>query len=172
MRRYRSGNYKMAMTLTAFIIFLGLFTALYFVQGGYHSGIPAFFIFGVVFTAFLLNGVTMVVLVITELIWYSLLIVYSYYHQQTLNYNEKHYMVRVVLDMVLVALSLAITMYCQIRIYRKKQQLWGVFPQPPVPWPVSVSLKKRNFNDVFHNKNLLLMNYTELAFSQERCLWQ
>ena len=119
---HRTRNYKMAMTLTAFIIFIGLFTALYFIQGGYHSGIPAFFIFGVVFTAFLLNGATMVVLVIIELIWYVAVIYYSYYNPQTLNENEYYYMSRVILDMVLVAVSLAVTMYFQIRVYRKKQQ--------------------------------------------------
>ena len=119
---HRTGNYKMAMTLTAFIIFLGLFTALYFIQGGYHSGIPSFFIFGVVFTAFLLNGATMLILVIIELIWYVSLILYSYYHPQSLNNNEYYYMSRVILDMTLVAISLAVTMYFQIRVYRKKQR--------------------------------------------------
>ncbi len=119
---HRTGNYKMAMTLTAFIIFLGLFTALYFIQGGYHSGIPAFFIFGVVFTAFLLDGISMLILVIIELIWYVSLILYSYYHPQSLNTNEYNFMTRVILDMTLVSISLAVTMYCQIRVYRKKQQ--------------------------------------------------
>lgn len=118
----RSGNYKVAMILTVFGVFLGLFSALFFIQGGYHSGIPAFFIFGVVFTAFLLDGVTMVVLIVIELLWYTGLCLYSYYHPVTLENNEKYYMSRVVMDMVIVALSLAITMYCQIRVYRKKQQ--------------------------------------------------
>lgn len=119
---HNTGNYKMAMTLTVVIIFIGLFTALYFIQGGYHSGIPAFFVFGVVFTAFLLDGAIMVSLVLLELAWYVGVIYYSYYHPETLNDNEYYYMTRVVLDMTLVALSLAITMYCQIRVYRKKQQ--------------------------------------------------
>ena len=118
----KTGNYKIAMTLTAFIIFIGLFTALYFIQGGYHSGIPAFFIFGVVFTAFLLDGVTMIVLVLIELVWYVGVIVYSYKNPQTLNSDEYNFMTRVLLDMVLVAVSLAVTMYCQIRVYRKKQR--------------------------------------------------
>ncbi len=119
---HRTGNYKMAMTLTAFIIFIGLFTALYFIQGGYHSGIPAFFIFGVVFTAFLLDGAAMIVLVIIELVWYVGLIIYSYHHPSTLNTNENNFMTRVILDMTLVSISLAVTMYCQIRVYRKKQK--------------------------------------------------
>ncbi|MCR5673419.1 MAG: response regulator [Lachnospiraceae bacterium] len=119
---HRTGNYKMAMIITAFIVFLGLFTALFFIQGGYHSGIPAFFIFGVVFTAFLLNGIPMVILVIIELIWYVSLILYSYHHPETLGGDEYNFMTRVIVDMVLVSVSLAITMYCQIRVYRKKQQ--------------------------------------------------
>lgn len=119
---HKTGNYKMAMTLTAFIIFIGLFTALYFIQGGYRSGIPSFFIFGVVFTAFLLNGRAMVILVLTEIAWYTGLIFYSYYHPQPMNADEYSYMSRVAMDMVLVAISLAVTMYCQIRVYRKKQQ--------------------------------------------------
>ena len=119
---HKTGNYKMAMTLTAFIIFIGLFTALYFIQGGYRSGIPSFFIFGVVFTAFLLNGRAMVILVLTELAWYTGLIFYSYYHPQPMNADEYSYMSRVAMDMVLVAISLAVTMFCQIRVYRKKQQ--------------------------------------------------
>ncbi len=119
---HRTGNYKMAMTLTAVIIFIGLFTALYFIQGGYHSGIPAFFIFGVVFTAFLLDGAAMAILIAIELIWYVSLILYSYYHPQTLNTDEHNYMTRVILDMTLVAVSLALTMYLQIRVYRQKQQ--------------------------------------------------
>ncbi len=118
---HKTGNYRMAMILTVFIVFIGLFSFLYFAQGGYHSGIPAFFVFGVVFTAFLLDGATMVVLVVAELIWYVSLCVYSYYHPETLNNDEKYYMARVTLDMVIVAISLATTMYCQIRVYRKKQ---------------------------------------------------
>ncbi len=119
---HRTGNYKGAMILTVFAIFLGLFSVLYFIQGGYHSGIPSFFIFGVVFTAFLLDGPIMIVMVVLELMWYTGLCLYSYYHPVTLENNERYYMSRVILDMVLVGLSLAITMYCQIRVYRKKQQ--------------------------------------------------
>ena len=119
---HRTGNYKTAMMLTAFIVFIGLFGALYFIQGGYHSGIPAFFIFGVVFTAFLLDGTVMAVLIILELVWYAALILYSYHHPQMLNTDEYNFMTRIMLDMMIVSVSLAVTMYCQIRVYRRKQQ--------------------------------------------------
>ena len=118
---HKTGNYKRAMILTVFLIFMGLFTFLYFIQGGYHGGIPSFFIFGVVFTAFLLDGISMVVLILIELAWYILLILYSFYHPVTLNNDERFYMTCVIMDMTLVAVSLAVTMYFQIRVYRKKQ---------------------------------------------------
>ena len=118
---HKTGNYKGAMTLTAFLIFMGLFTFLYFIQGGYHGGIPSFFIFGIVFTAFLLDGIPMVILIGIELAWYTTLILYSYYHPMTLNNDEKFYMTCVIMDMSLVAISLAVTMYFQIRVYKKKQ---------------------------------------------------
>ncbi|MBP5762180.1 MAG: response regulator [Lachnospiraceae bacterium] len=118
---HKTGNYKRAMILTVFLIFMGLFTFLYFLQGGYHGGIPSFFIFGVVFTAFLLDGISMVVLIFIELAWYISLILYSYYHPMTLNNDERFYMTCVIMDMTLVALSLAVTMYFQIHVYRKKQ---------------------------------------------------
>ena len=119
---HKTKNYKMAMTLTVFIIFIGLFSFLYFIQGGYHGGIPSFFIFGIVFTAFLLDGIPMMVLITLEIIWYVSLILYSYYHPAVLNNDEKFYMNCVIMDMTLVAISLALTMYFQIRVYRKKQQ--------------------------------------------------
>ena len=118
---HKTGNYKKAMILTVFLIFIGLFTALYFIHGGYHGGIPSFFIFGIVFTAFLLDGISMVVLILLELGWYSAIILYSYFHPVTLSNDEKFYMISVIMDMVLVALSLAITMYFQIRVYSKKE---------------------------------------------------
>ena len=118
----KTGKYKRAMIYTVFLIFIALFTSLYFLQGGYHGGIPCFFIFGIVCTAFLMDGITMAVLVVFELAWYISLILYSYYHPSCFSADETSYMICVVMDMTLVAVSLAMTMYFQIRGYRKKQQ--------------------------------------------------
>ena len=63
----------------------------------------------------------MVILIGIELAWYTTLILYSYYHPMTLNNDEKFYMTCVIMDMSLVAISLAVTMYFQIRVYKKKQ---------------------------------------------------
>ena len=120
----KTGNYRAAMILTVFIIFLGLFTFIYLASGGYYAGMPFFFVFAVVFTAFLLDGIVMPVLIIIELIWYALLCLYSYYHPETMFIagGEKVHVLDAVVCQSIVSVSLALTMYLQIRIYRKKQQ--------------------------------------------------
>ncbi len=51
----RTGHYRSATVLTVLVIFLGLFTFLFFKNGGYEGGVPYFFVFAAVFTAFLLD---------------------------------------------------------------------------------------------------------------------
>lgn len=120
----KTNNYRMGIILTIAIIFLGLFTLLFFSGGGYHSGMPAYFIFAVVFTAFMVKGVMMPVLVVIEMVWYTLLCFYAYYNPATVNnlINEEAYLEDILISQSVVSISLALAMYFQIRVYRKKQQ--------------------------------------------------
>ncbi len=119
----KTGNYKLAMILTILIIFIGLFTFLFFSGGGYHSGMPCFFIFAVVFTAFLLDGIIMPVFVLIEIVWYALICLYVYYNPGSVVpvQGEESLLTDILVDEIIVSISLAITMYFQIRVYRKKQ---------------------------------------------------
>lgn len=120
----KTGNYRRAITLTIVIIFLGLFTLLFFSGGGYHSGMPAYFIFAVVFTAFMTNGIMMPILVGVEMVWYTVICLYAYFHPEMVNMinGEMAYLEDILISQTVVSLSLALTMYFQIRIYRKNQQ--------------------------------------------------
>ena len=120
----RTGNYRMAMILTVLAIFFGLFTFLYLTNGGYYGGVPYFFVFATVFTAFLLDGIIMPVFVALELLWYAGLCIYTYYHPSVnlLEGNEEIRMMDVVVCETIVSIALSIAMYLQIRVYRKKQQ--------------------------------------------------
>ncbi len=120
----KTGNYRLAIVLTIIIIFLGLFTVLFFSGGGYHSGMPAFFIFAVVFTAFMLRGILMPLFILIEILWYILICLYVYAKPEAavpLN-GEEAFLTDVIVCMTVVSISLALTMYFQIRVYRKKQQ--------------------------------------------------
>lgn len=119
----KTGNYKRAMVLTVLIIFIGLFTVIYLASGGFYAGVPFFFVFAVVFTAFLLNGVTMAVLVIFELAWYAALSLHTYYNPMSvkMNASKEVFIMDAIVCETIVSISLAVTMYFQIRVYRKNQ---------------------------------------------------
>lgn len=119
----KSGNFRVAMILTVVIVFLAFFTFLFLSTGGIYSGFPYFFVFAVVFTAFLLDGAVMIVLVVIELIWYGLLCFYTYYYPIAAAPATEGmgFVSDVVLCETLVSAILAASMYLQMRLYRKKQ---------------------------------------------------
>ena len=127
----KTGNYRRAMILTVLIIFIGLFSFIYLASGGFYAGVPFFFVFATVFTAFLLDGVVMAVLVILELSWYAALSLFTYYYPEVVKMNatKEVFIVDAVVCETVVSISLAITMYFQIRLYRKKQQELNVAVQ-------------------------------------------
>lgn len=119
----KTGKYKTAMTLTVFAVFLVMFTFIFFNGGGYNSGAPIFFVFAMVFTAFLLSGKTAVILIILEVVWYSFICIYAYENPtlvRRLN-GEKEIMYDVLACAMVAGLVLAITMYLQTSVYRAKQ---------------------------------------------------
>lgn len=119
----KTGNYMRAMVLTVIVIFIGLFTFLFLSNGAYYGGVPFFFIFATVFTAFLLNGPIMPVMLVFELAWYAVLCIYSYYYPpSSVEMDAGVRVADVIVCETIVSISLAITMYFQIRVYRKKQK--------------------------------------------------
>lgn len=119
----KTGNFRFAMVLTVVIIFLGFFTYLFLNTGGINSGFPYFFVFAVVFTAFLLDGAVMPILVVIELVWYGLLCFYTYYFPvaDAPSTEGLGYVSDVVLCETLVSAILAVSMFFQMKLYRKKQ---------------------------------------------------
>ena len=122
---HRTGQDRIPISITVFVVFIGLFSYLFFTSGGYRSGIPLFFVMAIVFTAFMLNGAIMPILVTFELLWYVGLCLFAYYNPETidslLNYNEADYVLDIIVSVVISSVVLASTAYFEVRIYRKKQ---------------------------------------------------
>ncbi|MCR5665260.1 MAG: response regulator [Eubacterium sp.] len=120
----KTGRYKGPMIITVLAIFLGLFTLLFQSGGGYKSGVPSFFIFAIVFTAFMLDGRIMPILVAVEIGWYGFLCIYTYFHPLPSEsiLNDQEFMIDVVTCQSIVSIALAVTMYLQIRVYKRKQE--------------------------------------------------
>lgn len=80
--------YRITKKLQACIVgcLLGLniliFPALYFTVGGIKSGMPIYFVMGLVFTVLMLDIKPMIVMLIVESIWYILVFRYSYLHPE------------------------------------------------------------------------------------------
>lgn len=120
----KTGKYQIAMVITVFVVFIGIFSGIYISDGGYIGGAPEFFVFSIVFTAFLLEGVVAIVMIAIEIVWYSGLCIYSYLHPEIVDHfsNEQDVVIDIIACFIMASLALAATMYYQVRLYRRKQQ--------------------------------------------------
>lgn len=119
----KTGKYQIAMMITIAVVFLGLFTFIFFQGGGYHSGAPLFFVFAIVFTAFLLQNRVGIVFIIIEVVWYNVICIIAYKYPETVTPldSEKNIMVDIISCAVISGLILANTMYLLLKVYRTKQ---------------------------------------------------
>lgn len=120
----KTGKYQIAMVITIFVVFIGIFSGIYISGGGYAGGAPEFFVFAIVFTAFLLDGFVAIIMIAIEIAWYSGICVYSYLHPEVVDHfsDEKDVVIDIIACFIIASLSLAATMYYQVRVYRKKQK--------------------------------------------------
>ena len=119
-----SGRYQLCYMITVICIFMGLFPALFFSSGGYHSGMPSFFIFAVLFTVFMLEGKKMVVMAVLELALYTSLCLYAFYNPESINFfdTEADFLTDVVVGFLAVSAALGITMSLHFRLYNQRQR--------------------------------------------------
>ena len=120
----RSGRYRLCYIITIAGVFTGLFPYMFFSAGGYHSGMPSFFIFAVIFTIFMLEGRAAALMALLELLIYTGICVYAYYRPGAVAFlkNEGALLADVIFGFVTVSLALGITMFLQIRLYRNHQK--------------------------------------------------
>jgi hypothetical protein len=67
----RTKRFKRCFLLTVIAVFMIVFPILFFTGGGYHSGMPNFFVFGIVFTVLMLEGQRRTVFTILLVALYS-----------------------------------------------------------------------------------------------------
>ena len=100
-----------------------LFPIMFFKSGGYKGGMTSFYIFGILFTIFMLEGWLMFFCVWLELIIYIFTIGIAYYYPDTVIWfqSEKEIVVDVLTGVVVSSASLGVAMYLHFRIYKKQQ---------------------------------------------------
>jgi signal transduction histidine kinase len=118
-----SGKYQRCYMIAIICIFFGLFPFLFFSAGGYHSGMPSFFIFAVLFTVFMLEGKKMVVMTVLELAFYTTLCIYAYYNPGKVDFfnTEADFLSDILLGFLTVSAALGVTMSMHFRMYKQRQ---------------------------------------------------
>ena len=67
---YYSGKYQQCYLITIVMIFLLVFPVMFFTSGGYHGGMPAFFVFAIIFTGLMLETKRALIVSLLEIVLY------------------------------------------------------------------------------------------------------
>lgn len=121
---YKSGKYQQCYMFTTIIIFLIFFPVLFFTGGGYHSGMPSFFVFAVLFTVFMLEGKKMIVMAVIEMLVYIGICLAAYAYPQSVRFfqTEQELLTDIIIGFSSVSLALGVTLYIHFRMYNKQQR--------------------------------------------------
>lgn len=120
----KGGRYQICYMITIVAIFLVGFPFFFFNNGGYYGTIPYFFIFALVFTAFMLEGKKAFIMVGVEVLFYVGLCLYAYlfFIPEEFYISSLNVMITCVFGFVVVGLALSIVMLLQFRLYNEQQK--------------------------------------------------
>ena len=104
--------------------FFVLFPVLFFRMGGYYGGIPLFLVFAVVFTIFMLEGKTAVIVTALQLALYIGIYIFAYMNPSSVSAfpTERGVFASNMQDLIIVCVALGATMYAQVSLYRSQQR--------------------------------------------------
>lgn len=120
----RTGRYQLCYFITIVAIFMVLFPVLFFTAGGYHSGMPSFFVFAVAFTILMLEGKRAIVMSVLELLLYLSICVIAFRHPHLVNTwgAEQDLLTDVIVGFVSVSAVLGTMLYLHFRLYNQQQK--------------------------------------------------
>ena len=122
---YKSGRYQFCYVVTIIIIFLMMFPYLFFKSGGYKGGMVSFYIFGILFTVFMLEGKVMFFTAFMEMVVYIATIIIAYQNPQMVVWfsSEKEVVMDLLIGFCASSISVAAVMYLHFRMYNKQQEI-------------------------------------------------
>ena len=120
----KTGRFQLCYGITIAAIFMGGFSAFFLLGGGYYGSMPYFFVFAVVFTIFMLQGKTAIIMAVIELALYSALCLYRYHNLNIdpVYFESESILYETLFGFILVAAALGITMFIQLRLYNGQQK--------------------------------------------------
>lgn len=122
---YKSGKYQFCYVVTIIMIFLVMFPYLFFKSGGYKGGMISFYMFGILFTIFMLEGKAMFFTVTAEMAVYITTILIAYHNPRMVIWftSEKEVVADLLMGFCASTISVALAMYLHFRMYNKQQNI-------------------------------------------------
>jgi len=99
-----------------------IFPALYLTSGGYHSGMPVYFVCAMLFTIFLLEGKTMLIMAALELAIYAALFLYAYHKPIQPLDSEAKIFTDIFSCFVSAGITSGVALFMHIRLYDRKNR--------------------------------------------------
>lgn len=120
----RTGRYQLCYLITIAAIFLVLFPIMFFTAGGYHSGMPSFFVFAVAFTILMLEGKKAIVVSIVEILLYLAICLIAFRYPELVKVwdTEQDLLTDVMVGFVSVSAVLGAMLYLHFRLYTEQQK--------------------------------------------------
>jgi signal transduction histidine kinase/HPt (histidine-containing phosphotransfer) domain-containing protein len=123
-RANRSGRFHTCCVITIVIVFMIAFPVMFFTAGGYRSGMPSFFVFAVVFTAFMLDGVKSFAMLAFEISLYTGICLFAYFRPESVSFFESEFSVAAdtIIGFWVVSLAIVLTVTLVFQIYKDQQR--------------------------------------------------
>lgn len=120
----RTSRYQLCYMITIVAIFLVLFPVMFFTAGGYHSGMPSFFVFAVTFTILMLEGKKAIVMSIMEILLYLAICVIAFRYPELVKAwdTEQDMLTDVIVGFVSVSAVLGTMLYLHFKLYNEQQK--------------------------------------------------
>ncbi len=120
----RTGRYQLCYLITIVAIFMVLFPIMFFTAGGYHSGMPSFFVFAVAFTILMLEGKRAIVMSVLEVLLYFAICIIAFLHPELVKAwdTEQDLLADVIVGFVSVSAVLGTMLYLHFKLYNEQQK--------------------------------------------------
>lgn len=119
-----TGRYQLTYVIAAGVLFAVVFPWLFFSSGGFNSGMPVFFMFAIAFSAIMLEGALLWVLVPLEIVVFAgcFFIAYSYPQTVTPLASAQSAAIDTVFAVVATGTAMVISVRLLVRLYARSQR--------------------------------------------------
>ena len=121
----KSGKYQKCYYITIILIFLIFFPFLFFSSGGYKGGVPSVFIFAVLFTVLMLEGIGALIISTIELAVYAGICIVAYLYPDLVNSytTEREIVMDILFSYTAIGLICGIVLFLHIKEYSRQREL-------------------------------------------------